>query len=117
MSSVKLVPATPAILEKFYGKPPQKTVRAIAGMEGEEVLGIGGYYLTSESAVVFSEIKPDGMKKKLSILKATRKVLDMAKKTGLPIYAVPDASIDTACNFLKRLGFVEAYKGVYRWHS
>lgn len=117
MNSVRLVPATPEILYKFYGKQPDRTVRAIAGVEGEEVLGIGGYYLTKESAVVFSEIRPEGMKKKLSIVKATKKVLEMAKKTGLPIYAVPDENIGTACNFLKRLGFVEGYKGVWRWLS
>ena len=112
---IEFVPATPELMARFYGKPIERTVRGFVGMEDGEVLGIGGYYLTQESIIVFSEISPKGMTKKKSIVKGIKKVLQIAKQTGLPIYAVPDVNIESASKLLKPIGFIELKPGVYRW--
>ena len=117
MNNIKLVPVTPEILKRFYGEAPQQTVRAIAGVRGEEVLGIAGYFVDRARVVVFSDIPEENRKYRVSIMKGAGILLKMVSKTGMPVHAIPDANIKDADRFLKHLGFKELYKGVFAWRN
>ena len=107
------------MVNDFYGEPQDKTIKAVAVVEGSEILGLGGYYLLPNCLVVFSEIKPkyldSSFRDKMLIMRSIRKVMEMAKKTNLPMYAAPAPEIEGACNLLTYLGFVEQRPGIYRW--
>lgn len=112
---IEIIPATDEMIRRFYGGPVPQTVRAVAGVRDGEVLGIGGYYVCGPRVVIFSDIKPEYLGMKKSIVKATRKVLEMVRESGMPAMAVPDDGIDGAKFFLDRLGFIEQNHGVYEW--
>jgi len=107
------------MVNDFYGEPQDKTIKAIAVVEGSKILGLGGYYLLPNCLVVFSEIKPEYINSsiihKMLIMRCIRKGMEMAKKTNLPIYAAPAPEIKGACTLLNYLGFVEQRPGIYRW--
>lgn len=115
MPSVDIVTVTPQILESFYGARPPKTLRAIAGVQGERVLGLCGYYLDGDRLWLFSDIHPDGMQYKKTIVRIMKLVLAMAIRTGIPIQAVPDPEFPNSCRLLERLGFQSISQGVYLW--
>jgi hypothetical protein len=117
MSSVSLVPATEEMIREFYGSNPPRTVRAIAGVRDGEVLGVGGYYILGRRVFVFSDIKPEAMKEKKAIVRATKIVLGMVRKSGIPGMAIADDGIEGAEKFLSRIGFEKQPSGVYEWQS
>lgn len=112
---VELKAATRDLLQKFYGETQRKTVRAIVMVDGEEVLGVGGYYVQDSALVIFSEFKPEGFKHKKMIVRGTYELILAAHKTGLPIHCVPDPRIPTAERFLTQLGFEPLAEGVWEW--
>ncbi len=116
MSRLKIKPATRADLEAFYGEHLDRTVYAYVGEKDGEVLGLGGYYLNGDSIVMFSDIKPDGRDKKMTIVRIIKIIMKAAKKYRLPILAVPDPDYERSCEMLLRLGF-ENFGGTYIWHS
>jgi len=117
MNNIELVPVTPEILKRFYGEMPKQTVRAIAGVRGDQVLGIAGYFVDRSRVVVFSDIPEENRKYRVSIMKGADILLKMASKTGMPVHAIPNENIKGADRFLKRLGFVEVYKGIFAWRN
>lgn len=117
MSNIELVNATHEMIHKFYGAPQKMTLRAIAMVRGDDVLGVGGFYVNDARVVMFSEFKPDGFKYKKAIVKGAKRLLNMAANTGLPVHAVPDPDIKTAKKFLKQLGFNELFMGVWEWRK
>jgi len=116
---IEIVSATAKMVRDFYGEPQDKTIKAIAVVEGSEILGLGGYYLLPSCLVVFSEIKPkylnSSIRNKILIMRSIRKVMEMAKKTNLPMYAAPAPEIEGAPTLLAYLGFVEQRPGIYLW--
>ena len=107
-AEIKIVPATPELLKQFYGDTPLPTMRAIVGVRGNEALGLGGYFVHDARAVVFSEIKPEGLKYKKAIMKGTKQVLGMVRKAGLPAHAISESA-----RYMDHFGFVKDNSGVY----
>lgn len=116
-SNVRLVPATAELIERFYGKPQERSIRGIVMVRGDEVLGVGGYYVDGARVVVFSELNDEGMLQRKLIMRGAYEVLGMAAETGMPAHAIPDPRIPSAAHFLKQLGFTELGFGVWEWRT
>lgn len=59
MTSLEIVPATPELVEAFFGKPPAFTFRGHAAVIDGEVLGLGGISYVGGRPVAFSDWKPE----------------------------------------------------------
>lgn len=82
------------------GKPPDRTVRALAMVENDKPVALAGYFLTDGGAMAFSDVK-EGVPKR-ALVKGARAVMKMLKKLRMDIYASPDHHGETV---LKHFGF------------
>ncbi len=111
-------PATAQDFVDHFNRPSQHTVRAWVVEENERVLGIGGFYFDAGRTVMFAEILESGRKCQWparAMLTSARHVLQQAMKTGMPIYAVADPTVENSAKLLERIGFVQGYKETYVW--
>lgn len=102
-------PATRADILGFYGRIPDKSVRARVLEQDGEILGVAGYYMAGGTAVVFSDMKPG-----ISKMTIWRESVAMMKTIKMP--ALCHAS-DGSGPFLERLGWrpVGPDGEVYEW--
>ena len=114
-TNAKLVPATAELWQRFFGRAEKRTVRALAMVRGEEVLGIGGYYVQDQCVVMFSDISEEGMKYRRLIVRGAYELLRTAAQRKLPAHVVPDPRILGAERFLAQLGFRPSDQGVWEW--
>lgn len=104
--------ATRDLLARFYLIQPPWTLRAVCGVRGDEVLGLCGYFIDEERAVIFSDLRPQALRYKREILRIARQVLTMALNTGLPVHAINDDRYAGSPRLLQHLGF-ENYRGIW----
>lgn len=113
---IRSVPATRADFRAFQGELPERTVTARALREGDEVLGVAGYYMVMRPrpfAVVFSAMKP-GRIKPMTIW---REALHFMSKITFPAICYAEQNSGP---FLERMGWqktdlvVEGHR-VYLW--
>ena len=114
---VEIVPATAEMLVEHCKRFPVKTVRAIAGIEDGKVLGLAGYYLANDSIVVWTEIKPEGWKRKRDIVRGYRLLLAMVLKKGIPVVALCDDAREGAKLLLEHVGFRHFRGNLYRYEG
>lgn len=113
--SPEIVPATPELMERFYGKPQAVTVRALAAVLDGEPLCIAGTFTQGGVTVVFANVRPEMRKRfKKTGLRLARRVMQMAQGR---VVAMPDGNVEAAARFLEHLGFTKADNGVYAWTS
>ena len=87
--------------EAFYGKPPGRTVRALAAFNGAATpTAIGGYYLDDGAAVVFT----DGGEtlSKRDRVRGARAVMALVAGLKMPVVALDGADGEVA---LRHFGF------------
>ena len=113
----KIIPATSELLLRYYGKQPPKTSYSFVAVKDNRVIGVSGVYITKSRLIVFASISDELKDDKRTIVKGIAKVMKLAKEKHLPIYAICDESIEKAVNFIKHVGFVHEYEGVYVWHG
>lgn len=109
MTRVKIVPATPEIMRKVF--PTFRSVRAIAAVRGDEVLGVAGIYPDAARLVLWGYLTDELRRDKRTLLKAV-KVL----KTILPkqhIESLADPSIPGSDVLLRHVGFTHRGKGIW----
>lgn len=95
-----------ADLEAFYGRPPDRTVRAIVGVVDGEIVGVGGVAYEGRVRGAFCDLRPEAKRHKIALHKAALRVLAMAQETGVPqLVAVCTGDEPGAPRWLKRLGF------------
>lgn len=97
----------------YFGKAPDFSMQAIAVLEDDEVIGLGGIYYQGPVVVAFS-----GTKKCLdrrTIIKALKMFKSMLDRKGCRIYAVPESGFLTAPGFLKHCGFVPFNDTIYQY--
>ena len=85
---------------EIYGKPPSMTVRALAAIEDEKPVAIGGYYLLNGVAVAFTDLGRPLPKRDL--VKVGRAFLAFLKDMKLEVCAAAGPHGDTA---LQHFGF------------
>lgn len=115
---MKIVPATREMMESYFGQEHRRTVRAWAGVENGEVLGVGGVCVNRHALVVFLSMKEDLRERFRKypgpLVRMTRKLQKYATERQLPLVATPDMKIPCAEKFLKAMGF-KNQNGVYVW--
>lgn len=105
--NIDIIPATPELLERFYGKPPVRTVNAVVAVREGEILGIAGVYLDLGRLVLFSELTDELRKHKRVIVKGIGKVKEIVQNTRLPVVSLADCSIKGSDTLLAHMGFRE----------
>ena len=117
--SAQIVPATAAMIRSLHAELP-KTVRAVAAVEGDRVLGVAGIYPQEGYLILFGAIAPDTRaelhRHKRALLRCVWKVLGFAMQRRMPVFAVADEDIEGSDRFLRHLGFIPR-EGGYEWHG
>jgi hypothetical protein len=117
----EIVPATMEMIRAVTDDPLPRTVRAIAAVEGERVLGVTGFYAENGGLVIFSgfadQTRAEIDRHKRTLILCARKIMSMAREKGMPIYAICDSSIPKAAVLLRHLGFSHVYRETYQWHG
>lgn len=112
-----IVPATAETIRAFFGEKSLPSMKAfVAMMDGEPIAVFGLHYIDG-AMVLFSYIKPEARSFRKSIVKGAKKVMDMAKRLNVPVYATADESVSQSASFLEWLGFTHYSNGVYLWHG
>tara|TARA_Y100000310_G_scaffold257594_2_gene265693 strand:+ start:2881 stop:3189 length:309 start_codon:yes stop_codon:yes gene_type:complete len=99
----------------MYGDEAKpNTFRAYAAVLDGEVLGVAGLYYTNSEAVAFSHGKPGAAEKyPVTAARLTHMVMKLIRNH--PCKAVTADGIDTAPEFLERLGFKHLDGKVWLW--
>lgn len=111
----ELVPATAAMLAQF--EPMPRTVRAIAAVEGDRVLGVTGFYPEGGRLILMATIADDARaemhRHKRTLIKAARKVLEMTNALRMPVHAYADPEISGSDSLLEHLGFADVGNRIF----
>lgn len=104
-------PATRADIYRFFGKIPGQSLRARVLEVDGEIVGVAGYYLMGNVAVMFSDSKGDIPK--MTIWRESKAMMDRIK---IPAICIAQ---EGSGRFLKRLGWTYAGPSpdgeVYEW--
>lgn len=96
---------------------PEGLSRGFQGITAEingEPVGIAGVYF-NHNWIAFARIKPELREHKLTIYKASKKLMDMMEKLDKPVYAIADPSIPNSDELLLKMGFEYVGKDWYLW--
>lgn len=118
---LRIEAATPEQVRQVGGSLPHSLFGAVAVMEGDTLLGVGGYYLGNGALIVASKMTPAARAGltcrayQRALLKAAYAVMGQIIPKGIPIDAYPEEGVPAAEQFLKHLGFQPKGHGRYRW--
>lgn len=120
MRNDRIVPATAEVIAKYYGKHLPLTVRAVAAMEDDDIIGIGGVYFADSSAVLFSDMSERLRRNKRLMIKGIRAINEIISHVialGLPLYAKEADGIDGTEILMRHMEFdpVDAKEKVWAW--
>ena len=115
----RVVPASEEMVRRLYGETPRKSWRAVAVVDGDDVLGIGGLYLDGPRWVLFSNMRKDVrqslVKYRRELLRTCWALLAIAGRNNLPVHAIADPEIEGSDRLLAHLGFSHVDQGVWQW--
>ena len=115
-----IVPATSALLERYYGhRPPWTVHRAFAAVYEGEPICIGGAFRHGERFVAFADVRPIMRERFVKTgIRLAHRVLEAYREMGVPLYALADCKVEPARRFLEHIGFKPlAEEGVYAWRA
>lgn len=96
MTNIKIVPATQELTVQFYGFMPPKTIKAVAAVKENDVVGIAGIFKAGLVWMLFSDMKQDVLNDKRSMVKAIREIRKLVANTRIPVYAKADENAQGA---------------------
>lgn len=111
----EIVTATAEILERFYGDAPARTVRAIAAVRDDRVIGVAGVYADGSRLVMFSQLTDELRRDRRSIVRGIRRLTELARARRMPVHAVADAAIEGSERLLEHIGFQRVSPEVFVW--
>lgn len=112
---MKVVDATAEHLALFYGDRPRRTCRGWAVLDGETVIGVAGFYREGVGNLIFTVITDELRQHPRVIVGLAKRILVLLMKSGLPVFAVCDRSVEASQRFLEHFGFVGVNDEVYQW--
>lgn len=118
-----IVPLTQDLLERFHGKPPARTVRGYAWVEGEAVLCVFGVYPDRENKrwCVHCDVKPELRARRAElavrreVVRAVRLMRELLSRTPGHIHVAPQRAYPRAEAFLEYVGFEPLTDDVWGW--
>lgn len=120
----EIVPATAELVRQVTDKPMPRTLRALAVVEDEKVLGVTGFYPENGHLVWVGHMTDEARAEmnrdkftyyKLALVQCAKQIMAMAAERRLPVYAHADPDIQGSDTLLKHLGFTHAFGGIYNW--
>ena len=90
-----------------------KSVRAIAAIEDEKVLGVAGVYLDGDKQIVFASLCQELKDRPKAILMAWKE-LKKTFRPNLPVFAFCDFTLPRTENFLLHFGFLPYKDNIWR---
>ena len=125
--SAEITEATPSTFRSFMEKNPDwpkdlplPSMRAWIMKDGDVDLALAGLIFNGGRWYIFIEIRPEGRKKPLVVVRAGKIILAEAKMMGIKyIYASQDTEEKNSGKLLKMLGFVDDPRGtpLKRWRG
>jgi len=117
MEKAEIVNANPDLMQRFYGEPPAKTVRAKVVVRGEEILGVVGTYLDEGLTILFSDYTDElRAHYKVALLKSAKAALRTIDKR-FPVISQADPEIPGSGKLLQHLGFEPLVEEIYLWRN
>lgn len=113
---ISIEPATPALLERFYGHAPKRTSQAIVAIDVDRVIGVAGLYRDGAHMVAFTELTAIRADKR-ALVRGYRALLPMLKAAGMPVYALCDAAVKGSEILLLHYKFRPIGQGVWQWQG
>lgn len=113
---VEIINPDRAILERFKSIRLVKTIRAVAAVRGEEVLGVAGLYCDGTWTRMFSALTDDLRRDRRGLVKISRAVMELARPRA-PVYADADPEIEGSRKLLEHLGFKPVRGNLYVWEE
>ena len=90
------------------------TQRAVAVMDGDTVLGVGGVRVEGERLVMFAEISDALRANKRALVRGMRALMKLADR-GIQVHAAADPDIEGSDRLLAHMGFEHAQDEVWVW--
>lgn len=78
-------PATLDDYREFFGVEPARTVKVLAGFRDGKLMGMGGYVIEGNKAIVFSDFKGEVTKRE--VIQAGRAIMKLARSAGIALLA------------------------------
>lgn len=116
MTSTEIRPATPELMQRFYGAMPKKTSEAIVAVRGERVLGVAGVYREIGASIAFSELTDELKADKRALVQGARALTLMLERGGRDVYAMK-GDAQGADVLLRHIGFEPAEMGAWVWRA
>jgi hypothetical protein len=105
---VKIEKATAEHVKKYFnGKLPAFSLRGVAAVDGERVLGIGGIYRAGHQFMLFIDMDEEMKKHKRALIEASRLVLHEINRYTM-VTAIVNPEDTKAVAFAERFGFVDS---------
>lgn len=99
-------------IEQFKNIRLVKTVRAVAAVRGDQVLGIAGLYCDGLWTRMFSELTDELRRDKRALVRLARAVLELARPRA-PVYAEADPRIPGSAKLLEHMDFRHERGDIY----
>lgn len=115
---IEIVNATPAIIERFTGAPMKDTARAaLAALDGDRIVGIAGISIKPQMYLLWSDMTSELREHPKLILRGFKRLLAVAAKRSMPVYAYADPLIKNSAKLLEHVGFKHHQKCIYIWRA
>lgn len=108
---MKIVPATAEHLKALYEELPGPTIKAVAVVDGDRVLGIGGTYVTNGNTIIFTKMVEELKSNKRVIIRAARMIMSTLSDRA---FAICDPKVETSPGFLLHFGFEPIGNGIWQ---
>lgn len=115
---ITIVPATDAMVRMRLKDRPQASIRAVAAVDGDQVLGVGGVYVDGTRLWLFANVDKSAWQDRRAVVKAYRAVLAFGRGLHMPIHAIPEEGNPQAVALLEHMGFKPIRPApVYEWRG
>jgi hypothetical protein len=104
-NDIEIRPATMGDLVTFYGRLPEKTVRAVAVLKEGEIACVAGVTIERGIVTAFSDVREGVTAPKITVWRVAKKIADYIRSLNLPVMAVSDPRLPCSDKFLESLGF------------
>lgn len=102
---MEIVPATPALVEAFFGRPPPYTFRGHAALIGDKVVGLGGISFVGGMPIAFTDMKDELRARPMDRARCYRFLKRQFQHHAGRLFAICSEDEPTAPRVLERLGF------------
>ena len=104
MTNIEIVPITAELIREFYGEGQSPTIRGIAALQNNHVIGIAGIFRMEFGWMLFSDMKPEFLEDKRAIVRSVRALRKLIETVRLPVYAKADENAEGADTLIEHVG-------------